>query len=456
MVAARTWRAPPASALLGGWGLVAALLVTYIVSTIDRNVISLLVTPIKRELQISDSEMSYLIGGGFAIFYVAAALPLGILADRLHRLRLITVGVILWSLATAACGLAQTYMAFFLARICVGVGEAVLSPCALSLIGDVVPRERLGRAVALFAAGTPVGTGVALIGGGSVIAMAQGGTLSLPFLGELAPWRAIFVLLFAPAILVVLLLALFREPARRSPRNAGQDKAGLREGLRFMRRNPGVFWNMLAFAIVAMVAQGSFPWLPSMFERSYGIAAPDIGFRLGAIASICGIFGLMVGGSIGDYLFRRGRLDAHLWVAMIAGWALAPLMFLTALAPNADIALGSVALMIVVAQIPPGVATAAVQMATPPHLRGLMASINLLMAGLASIAIGPSLIAWLNDYVIGEEGELRYAIAAASLLAPIGALLFQLARRPYRATIQALLAGETGIVEPDCRHSEPR
>ncbi len=433
-------RTPPGAAY--GWSLVLVLLITYILSNVDRNVIALLVTPIKRELMITDTEMSYLIGGGFAIFYVTAAVPLGVLADRANRIRLIIIGVILWSFATAACGLSQTYAALFVARICVGVGEAVLTPCALSIIADALPREKLGRAVAMFAAGTPVGTGVGLIAGGAVINMAQGGTIALPLIGDLAPWRAIFVLLIVPAVFVVLLLACFREPVRRTLRSVDPTASGLREGFRFLHANPGVLYNMIGFAIVATAAQGSFPWLPSFFERSYGVEVQEISFRLGSIAVVCGIAGLMIGGTIGDFLFRRGRLDAHLIVGLVSALLLAPLMLLMAFATSVEMALVCVGLMIVVAQVPPGVATAAIQMATPTRLRGVIASLNLVTAGLASIAVGPSLIAWINDYVVGYEGGLRYSLAIVSLLAPVGALLFHLGRRPYRQRMEEILAAE--------------
>lgn len=423
------------------WLLVAVLVVTYVLSNVDRNVISLLVTPIKAELAIDDTRMSYLIGGGFAIFYVTAAIPLGVLADRMNRIRLIIAGVTLWSLATAACGLSYSYATLFLARIAVGVGEAVLTPCAQSIIADALPREKLGRAISLYAAGTPVGTGLALIGGGMIIDLAAGADIVLPMLGPLAPWRAIFVLLFFPGVLMVLMLALFREPARTRVSHDAERK-GLIEGFRYLRNNRGVALNILAFATMATAAQGSFPWLPSFFERTYGVTAGEIGMPLGILAVVCGIVGLIVGGTIADTLFKRGRTDAHLFVGMIASVLIGPCLFAISFAPNMDIAFVCVGLLITIAGIPPGVAAAAVHIATPSRMRGVMASINLVITGLAAIALGPSLIAWLTDYVFGHESQLRYAFAVVSVLPPLAGIVFHLGRRSYRRTVEELVAAE--------------
>jgi MFS family permease len=201
------------------WFVVGVLLLAYTLSFIDRMILSLLVGPIRADLGISDTQMSLLMGFAFAIFYSLLGVPLGWLADRGNRKALIVGGVAAWSLMTAVCGLARGYGGLFLARIGVGVGEATLSPAAYSMLGDYFPRERLGRAMAVYSIGVPLGSGVALVAGAFVVRfVTEGAPVPLPLLGALEPWRLAFLIVGLPGLLVAALIALaIREPARRGP-----------------------------------------------------------------------------------------------------------------------------------------------------------------------------------------------------------------------------------------------
>jgi len=165
-----------------GWYLVVTLLIFYIFSFIDRQIISLLVEPIKRDLQVSDTQIGLLQGFAFAIFYTFFGIPIGRLADRINRKKIIAVGVVIWSLMAALCGLARNFTQLFLARIGVGVGEAALSPAAYSMITDAFPRQKLGRAFSFYNMGIPIGSGIALLVGGLVVVAvsAVGKTFTLP------------------------------------------------------------------------------------------------------------------------------------------------------------------------------------------------------------------------------------------------------------------------------------
>ena len=145
------------------WYVVVVLMVAQVVSFIDRQVITLLVQPIRSDLQISDTEMSLLMGFAFALFYVTMGVPIARLADRYSRRKLISAGIFLWSIATAACGLAKSFGQLFLTRIAVGVGEASLTPAAYSMIADYFPKEKLGRAIGVYAIGVDLGGGVSLL-----------------------------------------------------------------------------------------------------------------------------------------------------------------------------------------------------------------------------------------------------------------------------------------------------
>ena len=194
------------------WFVVFVLSLATIVSYIDRQVINLLVEPIKASLSISDTQISLLQGFSFAIFYAVLALPIARLADTGKRTRLINLGIITWTLATFSCGLAVGFWTLFFARVFVGAGEATLTPSSYSMIGDYFRKDRLPLAISLFVSASFLGSGVALIAGAYVIdAVEAFGIINLPLLGELEPWQLIFMLVSLPSVLLLLLMRLVKE-----------------------------------------------------------------------------------------------------------------------------------------------------------------------------------------------------------------------------------------------------
>ncbi len=198
------------------WYTVLVLMVMYVFSFIDRQILSMLVTPMKRDLQISDSQVGLLQGFAFALLYTVLGLPIGRLADRASRKGIIAAGVLVWSLMATACGFARTAVQLFFARVGVGVGEAALGPAAYSMITDSFPREKLGRAFSVYNMGIPLGSGVAMLVGGLVVGAVSGeSNVTLPLLGEVRSWQLVFIVTGAPGLLLPLLLLSVREPARR-------------------------------------------------------------------------------------------------------------------------------------------------------------------------------------------------------------------------------------------------
>jgi hypothetical protein len=198
------------------WYVVVVLLLAYILAFIDREIIALLVPDIKASLQISDTQMSLLLGGAFAVFYTFFGVAIAWLADRGNRRLLIFWGIVFWSLMTAACGFATSYAALFLARVGVGAGESALNPSALSLLKDYFPPEKIGRAIGLYTAGVSSGSGLAFIFGGAVYPkIKEMGPVELPLLGWHEPWQLMFIYVGLPGLLVALLVLTIREPVRR-------------------------------------------------------------------------------------------------------------------------------------------------------------------------------------------------------------------------------------------------
>src|ERR1700754_5038778 len=198
------------------WTVVAILIATAVLSYTDRQVLSLLVDPIRGELGITDTQVSLLLGTAFAVVYGIAGIPLGFLADRTSRRNLIFCGVLVWTIGTLTCGLSHPFGQLFAGRLVVGLGEAVLSPAAISLISDYFPPARRGVAVGCFLSGIAMGIGAAILIGGGVLHFVQLGALAGTPLASQAPWRLLLVLIGAPGLLWAMGTGATREPVRRA------------------------------------------------------------------------------------------------------------------------------------------------------------------------------------------------------------------------------------------------
>ncbi|MDZ4371829.1 MAG: MFS transporter [Phenylobacterium sp.] len=419
------------------WYVVAVLLLAYTLSFIDRMILSLLVGPIQADLGISDTQMSLLMGFAFAIFYSALGIPMGWYADRRARRGLIVFGIAAWSLMTAACAFARGYVGLFLARVGVGVGEATLSPAAYSMLGDYFPREKLGRAMAVYSIGVPLGSGIALMAGSVVVKMVtEGPPVVLPIVGALEPWRLTFLWVGLPGLLVALLVALtVREP----PRQGTASQAGRGEFVAFLKTHPAaIAAHFGGMALVALVMYGAMAWIPQFLFRTYAMPVPQAGMWFGVATAVCGASGLMLGGWLADRLYRRGFKDAHLRVIRLNAILLLPLFVGMALAPTAPIALGLMVVAMLVGTIHGGVAGAALQMITPNRLRARMVALYFLVANLIGLGMGPTAIALVTDLGFGRPEALRYGLAIVTAVAlPIAAVILTLGLKPFARAVEA-------------------
>jgi MFS family permease len=264
------------------WYVVGVLTLVYVFSFIDRQILNLLVRPIRRDLGISDTEMSLLMGFSFAVFYTFFGIPLGRLADTRSRRTIIAVGFAFWSLFTAGCGLAKNFGQMLLMRMGVGVGEAALSPAAYSMITDCFPPRRRATALSVYSMGIYIGSGIAFIIGGLVSKFATQQELwQLPVIGATRPWQVVFFIVGLPGVLLALLMFTLREPARRGAKmnTAGQTTAPqipLGEVLAYIRENWRTFLcHNMGFALLSISGYGSSAWVTTMFVRKYGWTEAD-------------------------------------------------------------------------------------------------------------------------------------------------------------------------------------
>ena len=418
------------------WYALFVLILAYTVSFIDRQALTLMVDPIRASLGITDTQLSLLHGFAFAIFYSIMGIPIGRLVDRRRRTYIIAAGIVVWSLMTAACGLARDFVQMFLARIGVGVGEAALSPGAFSLIADYFPKRRLPLALSIYTSAAYAGSGLAIMIGGTVIALMP--AMSLPVVGALEPWQAVFVAIGLPGVLVAIAVLFLREPARTSMM-AG-DPPGIAELVRHIGRNKGAYLlTMLGYSLSGMLWNGALAWFPTFLMRNFGWSPSDVGLYYGLTIFVAGTSGILTGGTLGSRMRAAGREDANIVVGLIALALAVPFGVAGMLAGDAWLALGGIALFLFGSCMPWGCAAAAMQEITPNQLRGQISAIYLFGLNFIGLAFGPTLIALFTDGVYGSDAAVGLSIATVMVIAaPASAIVLMLARKPYREALSRI------------------
>lgn len=409
------------------WYVVGVLLLAYTLSFVDRMILSLLVAPIRAALDISDTQVSLLIGLAFALFYTLLGLPLAWIADRYNRRNLILVGVAVWSFMTAGCGFAGSYATLFAARMGVGVGEATLSPAAYSMLSDYFPRDKLARAMAVYSIGVPLGAGIALILGSFVVqAVLAAPMVEVPFFGAMDAWRLIFVWVAAPGLLIALLMLTIREPLRRgrrapTPSASSAPVPGLMAHLRTQRVAIGALFA--GMSLIGLVMYGAIAWIPTFFARTYGMGVGEAGLWFGIIMAIGGTIGLLAGGSLADRLYAKGVADAHLRVMRLSILLGGPPLLAAALMPDSTLAFGMLAIAYPLLTMH-GVGGVALQLITPNEYRARMTALYFFVVNLIGLGFGPMLIALLTDNLFADDAMLRYSIATVVAVAlPVAAII---------------------------------
>lgn len=429
--------ASPVAARIGfaAWYTLAILTIAAVLSYIDRQLMSLMIVPIQRDLGLSDVQIGLVQGLGFGLFYALFGLPIGWLVDRRSRRGIIYAGMTFWSIATALCGLARSFGQLLVARFAVGVGEAALYPAAFSIIADIFPPRRLAMAVGILASGAAGGAVIAYVGGGALIAHLEAiGPQTLPLLGLLQPWQIVFLLIGLPGCLVALLLLTISDPPRGARVSSTARQIGL---LLFLRRHPRYFaCHFLGFGMMAILSYGVAAWMPTMLMRRYDMGVADVGLFLGGTVTLFGLVGYVLSGWIADRWYSSGRRDAHLRyfvVTNILGAVLAPVVLLT----QSWLAMAlPIFFLLHFLQPAQGPAVAQLQLVTPPHLRGQVAALFVMVFNLMGLCIGPVAVGYMTDHLFRDPMKIHYSITLLYVIATLGAaLLFSFGLAPARAAL---------------------
>lgn len=407
------------------------LFVVTMLNFLDRQIISILAEPIKRDLGLSDTQLGLMTGLSFALFYTTLAIPVAALADRWNRSRIIAIAVAIWSAMTVLCGLSANFVQLFLARIGVGIGEAGSSPATHSLIADLFPPERRASALGVIGMSIPVGAFIAYAAGG--------------WIAENLSWRIAFLIAGFPGLLVALAMWLTVPDPRGKPRLLESfkpipGKASFRDALRELSGKPA-YWHLVgAGVMVQFVSYGLASFYGGLFVRVYGMGYGELGWKLGIMVGLSGGFGAWIGGKAGDFFGKRNP-TLPLIVSGLVLLSAAPGMIWAIYAGNANLAIILLAIPTFAATFYYGPTFAAVQLLASDQTRALAVAIYLLIAGLIGLGLGPVFVGALSDWFAaggtGQDGAaLQKALACLALFNLWAGTHYWFARKGVAAAAQ--------------------
>jgi predicted MFS family arabinose efflux permease len=388
----------------------------------DRNLISILVEDLKRDLHFSDTQIGLLTGLAFAVVYSVVSLPVARWADGGHRIRVLSAALLVWSVMTGLCGAATGFWTMLAGRFGVGIGEAGGAPTTHAVVAETFAPSWRGSALAIIALAGAIGYMAAISLGG--------------WLAAHHGWRIAFLAAAGPgALLALLLYVTVREPGRGNGR-ASELSLPLSVALPILARRPAFVWSCIATAVMGLGAFSTAAWTPAYLMRQFHLDAGEVGISYGAAVGPAMLFGVLAGGVLGDWLGRRGdRLPFYFMAATF--FVTTPLAIGYVVVSDYGVALALVVPMTFVSSMFTSPIYAAVQALSGPRLRATGAATFMLIANLVGQGLGPLLTGWLSDQfsqAYGSEG-LRYALLAGASTYLLGALAYLMAARTAAADI---------------------
>ena len=430
------------------WYVVVLMMCFYVLSFMDRQIIAVLIEPIKADLSLSDVQISLLGGLSFVLFYSTTGVFIGRLADSLNRPWIIAVGVFIWSMTTALCGFASRFWELLLLRMGVGLGESALLPSTLSLLSDYFSPQRIATPTSVFLLGAPIGIGLSFAAGGYFYSVAidvtqATGWQDVFLVGGTAAWKLVLVFLGVVGMLMTLLLVTVREP--RSAQRAATldentiatkaaDAATIAEVKSYGRKNWLAIFSLYAtMALISLAAYSQGFWDITFLSRTYGWDASEGAFWYGMVQLFAGLSGMLLGGITADRLSRRGMRGAS-YIMVVVGCAIAaPFSFAYPLADSASSALALMAFAIFGSNMAFACAASALQLMFPLTMLGLAAGIYYFVSNAVGIGIGPTAVAAITDYVYGDPNKIQYSLALVGGLSRACALvLIVMGLKAYR------------------------
>lgn len=416
-----------------GWYALLVLLTAFLFSAIDRVILGLLLVPIKRDLGLSDAAMGSLLGIAFAVAFTVVGLFAGWLADRYSRRAIVAIAVTVWSLATAACGLASSFGQLLLGRVMVASGESALSPAAFSMISDLFPPKRLGRALGVYMSGAFLGAGISFIVGGAVLGLVSSvGPIEVPVVGPVQLWQLVFFIVGLPGLLIAAAAMTIPEPVRRGV--VRDDSRRVAAVFSYLKRHGRLYSaHLIGFSMLAVIIVILLTWAPTMFIRVHGYTGAEVGLKLGILLLVLSPAGVFGGGWLVDKLQRAGRADAPFLVGILAALGSLPFAIGANLTANATLALALYAPLIFFATLAVACGPTAIQLATPNEYRAQISAAYLMTLNILTALFGATGVGFATDYLFANEMAVGQSMALmCGICCPAAALLLWWGCGPFR------------------------
>lgn len=412
-------RSPQQATGAYAWYALFLLTVVYVLNFLDRTLIYILFTPIKKEMALSDLQLGLLGTTSFVIFYTALGIPFGRLADRTVRKNMIAMGLAVWSLFSGLTGFANGFWSLFFCRLMVGVGEATLGPAALSLLSDYFPPRMRATVQAIYSSGIAVGAGLAFLLGG--------------WIGQHFNWRVAFYLLGFPGLMIAVLVYLLREEARGRTEIAAVKYTS--HDWKVLFRSKALRYHLVGYSLFGLAANNLSIWGATFFVRAHKFDIATIGLWGGIISLTAGVPCTILGGYLADRLRKFGR-GGRMRLSAIA--ALLAIPFWLALLFSSSVVLLLLAnfVLLGLSLIWLGPAAADVHEISGPHLRGLGIGIFFCCVNLTAYGIGAPLIGKLNDTLgaVANPWMMRYSLLLCPLACSAAAFMLWRGSRTLERT----------------------
>jgi MFS family permease len=423
------------------WYVVGVLLLAYISSFIDRQILSLLVKPIKASFGITDTQMGILMGLSFAVLYTLVGIPIGLMADRMNRKRIISWGILVWSIMTVFCGVAGSYSLFFLARVGVGIGEAALSPAAYSIISDYFPKKKLATALSVYNMGIYLGSGLSILIGAALRTMIGKENVILPLIGEVFSWQMIFFYIGFPGILLVFLVQTIKEPKRVEFESVKEtvEISSFKEIMAYFKANSRTFLYLnFSMAFMSLATYAGVYWIPTMLNRVHGWADTKAGVTFGLLVTVFSTLGVITGGRYADYLTKNGVVQAKM-LSGFRGMLVAIFCTLGLVISDINFGIYFIAGYCFFSSFPFGSATAAIQEIAPNKMRAIFSAFFLFVVNIIGLGFGPLIVGFLNDSIFNDPNQIHYSIFIAQVIGcSLSALCLYLGLKPFIKSVDYL------------------
>ncbi|MSO97708.1 MAG: MFS transporter [Rhodospirillaceae bacterium] len=433
------------------WYTLGVICFGYVFAFVDRQIVGLLAPDIQKDFSLNDTQMGLLQGIAFAIFYTIFGIPLGWFADRFNRKWLLTAGMTVWSVMTAACGLAPGFMPLFIMRMGVGVGESTLNPCASSLISDYFAPAKRPRAFGFYVMSTAFAGVTSSLVGGTVIASMRGlEFVTIPLVGAVKPWQASMIVVGLLGLIPALMLALtVREPTRLGLAAANKGRATWPETRAFLwanKKSLGLF--LVSASLMILEIYGGAYWHPSLFIRVYGWTASEVAFNYLAISGTIGIFSAYTSGTITNYFKKRGMGEGVWMTAMFGVVGCTIFGALGTMMPTAELALPLLLLKSVFINYPSAAAMTAINELTPNEHRGLTTALYVVLTGLIAQGLGPLSVGMTTDFVFGDPKMIGFSTGAVVIVTGVLAFLCLIwSRAAYRTALNNVTWEQPAVVK---------